>query len=96
MSPVAGLTYSLMNALRGLLGDRFDLHAAVLAGHDDRPAGRAIDDDPQIQLARDRQPLLDEQARDRASLRTGLMGDQVSSRRSAWRACRPRRGSPRA
>ena len=67
----------LVNPLRRLLGDRFDLHAAVLAGHDDRPAGRAVDHDAQIQLARNRQALLDQQARHRAPLRTRLMRDQL-------------------
>ena len=62
-----------MNALGRLLGDRFDLHAAVLARHDDRPAGRAIDDDAEIQLARNRQPLLDEQPRHLAPFGTGLV-----------------------
>ena len=62
-----------MNPFRGLLGNRFDLHAAVLARHDDRPAGRAIDDDAEIQLARDRQPLLDEQPRHLPPFGTGLV-----------------------
>ena len=63
----------LVNPLRRFLGDGLDLHAAVLARHDDRPAGRAIDDDAEVQLPRNRQSLLDEQPRHLAPFGTGLV-----------------------
>jgi hypothetical protein len=62
-----------VNALGGLFGHRFDFHPAVLAGHDDRPAGRAIDDDAQIQLPGNRQPLLHEQPRHPPAFGAGLV-----------------------
>ena len=63
----------LVNAFRRFLGDRLDLHAAVLTGHDDGPTRCAIEDDAQIQLPRNRHPLLDQQTRHFAALRPGLM-----------------------
>ena len=65
-----------MNAFRRLRGDFLDVHAAVGAGHDHRLAGRAIEHDAEIQLARHLQAFFDEHARDDAPFGTGLMRDE--------------------
>ena len=62
--------------LRRLLGDLFDVHAAGGAGHDHRLAGRAIEHDAQIQLARHLQPFFDQHAPDDAPFGAGLMRDE--------------------
>ena len=76
MRPVAGFDVFLVNTLGSLFGNRLDLHAAVLARHDDGPAGRAIDDDAEVELARNRQALLDEQPRYFAAVGAGLVRDE--------------------
>ncbi len=50
-------------------GDLFDLDAALLAHHQHRLFGRAIQDDAEIELAFDGKPLLDEHALDDLALR---------------------------
>ena len=65
-----------MNAVGRLLGDRLDLHPAVLTRHDDGPARRAIDHDAKVELSRNRQALLDQQPRDLAPFRARLMRDE--------------------
>src|ERR1035441_10017604 len=57
-------------------GHFFNLHAAGLGGHEDQPAGGAVEDDAEIKLAVDGRGLLDEQALDLLSERPGLMSDE--------------------
>ena len=58
------------------LGDLLDVHAAGRAGNHDGTRGCAIDDDAEIQLTLDLQPLFDKDAAHRPAFRTGLMGHE--------------------
>ena len=63
----------LEDAVRRLRRDLFDVHAAVGAGHENRARRSAVEDERQVELARDPQPLFHEHARDQAAFRTGLV-----------------------
>ena len=76
MTPVAGSTGSRRILFRVRRGHFLDVHAAGGAGDDDRTAGRAIDQDAQIELALDLQAFLDEHASDLPALRAGLVRDE--------------------
>ena len=54
----------------------FDLHASGLRGHEDQPAGRAIEHNAEIKLAVDGRRLLDQQPLHLLALRTRLMRHQ--------------------
>ena len=51
----------------------FDLHASGLRGHEDQPAGRAIEHNAEIKLAVDGRRLLDQQPLHLLALRAGLV-----------------------
>ena len=58
-------------------GDLLDLHAALGRRHEGRPAGLAVDQHAEIELARDIAAVLDVDPLDLTPGRSGLMGDQV-------------------
>ena len=58
------------------LGDLFDLDAPLLAGHEDRALGGAVDDEPEVELAFDPEPLLDEHALHDLAGGAGLVRDE--------------------
>src|SRR5207247_9853107 len=58
------------------LGDLLDLHPAVRMRHDDDALALAVEDETDVQLALDRQGLLDEQAVHRQALGPRLEGDE--------------------
>ena len=60
-----------------LVGDFLDLHAAFGADHDHRTFGRAVDNHPEIQLALDLEPLLDEHALHFLACRPRLVGHEL-------------------
>ncbi len=72
----AGVDELLEDALGRLVRDFLDVDAAVLADHQHRLLRRAVEDDAQIQLAGDAEPLLHEHALDHLPFRAGLVGDQ--------------------
>ena len=57
--------------------DLLDVDATVLARHQHRPLRGAIEDDAEIELAGDAEPLLDEHALDHLAVRAGLVGDEL-------------------
>ena len=63
--PDAGLDVDANDLLGRLRRDFLDVHAAGGARHHHRLAGRAIEHDAQIELARHLQPFFDEHARRR-------------------------------
>ena len=67
----------LEDLLRVLGGDLLDLHAAFGRRHDDDAAGAAVDDHAEVELARDVDALLDEQALDHLALGPGLVRDEL-------------------
>ena len=67
----------LEDLLGRLFGDLLDLDAAFLADHQHEPLARAIEDDAEVELALDLQPLLDQHALDDLPRRPGLVGDEV-------------------
>ncbi len=66
----------LEDSLGRLLGDLLDLHAAVLAHHQDGLARRPVDHQAQIELAADVEALLHQHAANLAAFRSGLMRDE--------------------
>ena len=76
MTPVAGSTVLAQDLFRVRRGNFLDVHAAGGARDDDRTAGRAIDQEAQIQLALDLQAFLDEHASDLPAFRAGLVRDE--------------------
>ena len=67
----------LQDLLRGLGGDLLDVHAALGRGHHHHPAGAAVDQHADVELAGDVHALLDQQALDLLAARAGLVRDQV-------------------
>ena len=65
------------------LGDFLDLHAAGGAGHEDDLAGRAINQDAEVEFAFDVDAFFDEQTLDDAAAGAGLDGDQVHAQHVA-------------
>src|SRR5262249_49299323 len=68
--------------------DLLDLHAALRGRHDHHAPRRAVERHPQIQLAGDVQPLLDEQALDFLPLGAGLRRDELHAEDLAHRIAR--------
>ena len=66
----------LDDSLGRVVRDFLDVDAAVLAGHQHRFFGGAIENDAQVQLALDAEPLLNEDALDNLAFRAGLVGHQ--------------------
>jgi hypothetical protein len=60
-----------------LLGDLFDVHAAFVGGDDGDAARLAVDQERQVDLAGDVEPLLDVEAAHLLPLGAGLLGDQL-------------------
>ena len=71
-----GIDVRLPDEVGRLVGHLLDLDAALGAGHHHRAAGRAVDDDAQVELPGHLQALLDEDALDDAAVGAGLVGDQ--------------------
>ncbi len=66
--------------LRCLGGDLLDIHAAGLGGDEGDAAGRTVDQDREIELARDLRAFLDIEPVDGAAGRPGLVGDQRAAK----------------
>ena len=62
--------------LGSFLGHLFDVHAAGGARHDDRPAGRAIENDAEIQLALHLKAFFNQHPANHAPSGSGLMRDE--------------------
>ncbi len=82
----------LEDALGRLVRDFLDVDAAVLAGHQHWLLGRAVENNAQIELARNAEALLHEDTLDHLALRAGLVGDQAHPDHGG----RGRRGGVRA
>ncbi len=72
----AGFQSLLDDALRRLVRDLFNIHAAFRRRHENVLADGAVEHDAQIQFAVDRQSLFDEHLLDDAAFGPGLMRDQ--------------------
>ena len=74
----AGIDGLAEDELRRIRGHLLYLHAARRARHDHGPLLRPVDQQAQVQLALDVQPLLHQHARNAAPLGTGLRRDEVA------------------
>ena len=83
----------LENLLGRLFRDLLDLDAPLLADHQHQPLARAVEDDAQVQLALDAEPLLDEDALDVLARWSRLVGDQVHADHLLGRGLRLSRDS---
>ena len=61
--PTAGIDEDLVDLLRRLVGDFFDLDAALFADHQHDALRGAIEDESEVELAVDGEAFLDQQAR---------------------------------
>ncbi len=62
--------------LRRVRGDFLDIHAALGAGDDDGGAGGAVEQDGEVEFARNVHRLGDEDLADELALGSGLMRDE--------------------
>jgi hypothetical protein len=76
LQPRARIDVLLQNLFRRLRCDLLDIHAACRRRHEYRLAVPAIHQNPDVQLALDRQRLFDQQPSHDASLGPRLVGDQ--------------------
>ena len=75
--PSAGSMYSLKMASGSFGGDFFDIHAALLGGHEDDAGGGSVDDGAEVELAVDGRAFFNEQALHFLSGGPGLVRDQL-------------------
>ena len=78
-----------------LRGDLLDLHAAFGRRHHRDATGRAVEHHAEVELARDLEALLDEQALHLLALGAGLVRDELHAEDRARPRPRRRRGSSR-
>ena len=75
--PDGGIDVLLENPVGRLFRDLLDLDAALGTGHQHGHLRGAVDDDAEVELALDLEPLLDQHPRHLLTARAGLVGDQV-------------------
>ena len=86
LDPARRVDRNLDDFLRRMLGHLLDLDPAFGRADQGYPAGFAVDQEPQIQLASDVAAFLDIDALDLAPRRSGLVGDEIMAEQG------PRRG----
>ena len=86
LDPARRVDRNLEDFLRRVLGHLLDLDAAFGRAHQGHPAGFAVDQQPEIELASDVAAFLDIDALDLAAGRSGLVGDEIMAEQG------PRRG----
>src|SRR5262245_78613 len=79
LHPDGGVDVFLQDFFRGLGCDLLDVHAACGRGHKNQLRDRAVEQQSQIKLLFDLQPLFDEQGSHGAAFGTGLVRDQIHS-----------------
>ena len=72
----AGIDELFEDAIRCFFGNLLDLHATVGARHHHRPFAGSVDDETEIQLPLDLEPLLDQHTAHLLTRRSGLMGHE--------------------
>ena len=77
LQPKAGNQILLDDCVGILGGDLLDLHATCCRGHKYQPARTAIEHDTEIEFARNRQRLFDQQPLHFLAFGPSLMGDQI-------------------